>query len=186
MDFFKKIDKNKIPLIDLKALSELIPKGEYRNYFTGNPGKEHYKLLGYISSLVNNETLLDIGTYKGCSALALSFNPTNQIKSFDIRQGLRSISSTPNNVEFIIDDILKDKYIDLISSTSFIILDTDHNGQFENDFYKHLKSINWKGTLLLDDIKLNKPMETFWDNITHEKYDISYVGHHSGTGLVIF
>ena len=176
----------KIKEVDLTTLGELVLEEEYRNYFKGAPGQEHYKLLGYISLLFNNETLLDIGTYKGCSALALSLNPTNQIKSFDIRQGLRSLSSTPNNVEFIIDNILDGKYINLIQSTNFIILDTDHNGPFEHDFYEHLKSIDWKGTLILDDIKLNDPMIVFWDTIIEEKYDISRIGHYSGTGLVIF
>ncbi len=39
---------------------------------------------------------------------------------------------------------------------------------------------------MLDDIKLNKSMVNYWDSIKEEKFDISHVGHHSGTGLVIF
>jgi hypothetical protein len=180
------LDKEKINQIDLSQFKDLILETEFRNYFLDSPGKEHYKLLGYISSIVNFETLLDIGTYKGCSALALALNPDNQVKSFDIRDGLRNISGHPYNVEFIIDNIVNEKYKDLVLSSKFIILDTDHEGTFEHEFYNYLKSIGYKGTLMLDDIKFSKPMEDFWSRITHEKYDISEIGHHSGTGLVIF
>jgi hypothetical protein len=36
------------------------------------------------------------------------------------------------------------------------------------------------------DIKLNESMVDYWNSVKEEKYDISHVGHHSGTGLVIF
>jgi len=63
---------------------------------------------------------------------------------------------------------------------------TDHDGIFEIHFHKYLQNIKYKGLLMLDDIKLNKSMVNYWDSIKEEKFDISHVGHHSGTGLVIF
>jgi hypothetical protein len=33
---------------------------------------------------------------------------------------------------------------------------------------------------------LNESMVDYWNSVKEEKYDISHVGHHSGTGLVIF
>ena len=180
------LDLNRINAIDLKSLGDLVIEPEFRAYFLEGPGKEHYKLLGNVSMTFNNSVLLDIGTYKGCSALALSINPTNQIKSFDIRTGLRDISSSPENVEFIIDNILNGKYEDLVLSSKFIILDTDHDGTFEYEFYNYLLSINYVGILMIDDINYNKQMRNFWDSITDEKHDITNIGHHSGTGIVIF
>ncbi len=171
--------------IDLSSNAHLINEEEFRNYYLDAPGQEHYKILAYYSMQFNDSVLLDIGTYKGCSALALSYNPKNLVKSFDIRSGLRNISDHPDNVEFIIDNILNKEYENLILSSKFIMLDTDHLGEFEREFYNHLKSINYKGLLLIDDIKLNDPMISFWESITDEKYDISNIGHHSGTGLVI-
>ena len=44
---------------------------------------------------------------------------------------------------------------------------------------------NWHGKLLLDDINLNQEMKNFWNGISHEKYDLTDIGHWSGTGLVI-
>jgi hypothetical protein len=180
------LNKEKIEAIDLSKLGELVLDTEFRTYFLENAGKEHYRLLGNISMHFNESTLLDIGTYKGCSALALSLNKTNQIKSFDIRFGLRGISDYPDNVEFIVDDILNEKYKDLVLSSKFIILDTDHDGGFEDSFYQYLISINYVGYLMLDDIHYNTQMKNFWESIEREKYDISEIGHHSGTGLVIF
>jgi len=65
-------------------------------------------------------------------------------------------------------------------------LDTFHDGTFELKFYNHLKSINYNGYLLLDDIKLNKEMIEFWNQIELDKEDLSYLGHSSGTGVVYF
>tara|TARA_R110000822_G_scaffold310538_1_gene443816 strand:+ start:920 stop:1477 length:558 start_codon:yes stop_codon:yes gene_type:complete len=180
------LNKESINKIELGQLSKEINEPEFKNYFLGEPGEEHYKLLGYISSNTNDSILLDIGTYKGCSALALSINLTNTVKSFDVRSGLVNINNVPSNIEFILDDITNGNYKELILSSNFIILDTDHDGSFEQVFYSYIKSINWKGSLLIDDIKLNDPMSVFWDTIIEEKYDISHIGHHSGTGLVIF
>ena len=48
-------------------------------------GKEQYKLLSYLSAQFTGRHILDIGTGRGASALALSSNPTNTIYSFDIQ-----------------------------------------------------------------------------------------------------
>lgn len=180
------IDSSKLNTIDLSNFAEYIVEEEYRNYFLDIPGREHYKLLAYYSLQFNDSCILDIGTYKGCSALALAFNERNEVKSFDIRSGLRNISNAPSNIEFILDDILNPKYRDLILNSPLILLDTDHLGEFENTFYDYLQNIGYKGLLLLDDIKLNTEMKDFWENITKQKFDLSDVGHHSGTGLVNF
>ena len=48
----------------------------------------------------------------------------------------------------------------------------------------YLKTINYLGVLILDDIHLNKEMKFFWENINEDKLDISVFGHSSGTGVV--
>ena len=47
--------------IDLLGNADLINEEEYRNYYLGNPGQEHYKLLAYYSTQFNDSILLDIG-----------------------------------------------------------------------------------------------------------------------------
>lgn len=180
------IKEKQLRSIDIQSLSSHIVETEYVEYFLDSPGREHYKLLAYFSTQYSNSTLLDVGTYKGCSALALSYNKTNSIKSFDVATGLRTVQNAPENIEFIVDDVTNEEHIDLILNSPFILLDTDHDGPFEHKFYQHIKQIGYKGLLMLDDTKLNTAMIEFWDSITEEKYDITEFGHHSGTGIVIF
>lgn len=175
----------KINSIDFSDLSKLIIEDQFKGYFISNAGQEHYKLLAHFSTLINNQIILDIGTYKGCSSLALSYNVENKVKSFDIGN-FRKITGNPDNVEFIIADFTDNEYKQLVLDSSLILLDTDHTGPYEHKVYKYLKEINWVGYLLLDDINLNKEMKEFWNSIELEKYDITPYGHWSGTGLVIF
>jgi predicted O-methyltransferase YrrM len=151
-------------------------------YFHMESGKEHYRLLMYVSTLYNNEVIFDVGTNKCMSALALSYNKSNRVKTFDI---VKLLPENPNvdNIEYILGDSTKD--IDL-EKCPVIFLDVDHDGIYEDIFYDCLKSINWKGILILDDIHLNDPMKKFWNRIEEKKYDITNIGHWSGTGLVIF
>ena len=89
-------------------------------------------------------------------------------------------------INFIIDDIMNKKYRPIILESKIIVLDTYHTGTFEKTFYDYLKEINYKGILLLDDIKLNNEMVEFWNLITEEKDDITHIGHITGTGIVYF
>ena len=66
-----------------------------------------------------------------------------------------------------------------------IMLDTYHDGEFEKEFYDFIKP-DFKGVLVLDDIHLNKPMQSFWRSITEPKEDLTKIGHYSGTGVVYF
>jgi len=181
-----KLQLESIRTVDINLLANLVEEGEFRSYFLEEPGKEHYRLLSYISTLYTDSTILDIGTYKGCSALALSFNPTNKVISFDIQEGTTRLLKIPGNIEFRVGSILDSKYKDLILNSPLIMLDTAHEGPFEHEFYEYLTTVGYRGILLLDDIHLNEPMKIFWNNIGEEKYDISRIGHHSGTGLVVF
>jgi hypothetical protein len=144
-------------------------------------GREHYRLLMYISTLFNNQTLFDIGTNTCRSAIALSRNPTNKIISYDI---IKVLPENPVllNVEYNLGDSTKDERL---KATPLIFLDVDHDGTYENILFNHLKEIEWKGILLLDDIHLNDAMKSFWNNIIDRKYVLTSRGHWSGTGLVI-
>ena len=49
-----------------------------------NKEEQHYYLLAYLSNLVNNSIIIDLGTHVGTSALALAFNNSNKILTYDI------------------------------------------------------------------------------------------------------
>lgn len=151
-------------------------------HFHSVAGREHYRLLMYISTLFENVTLFDVGTNRCMSAVALSYNQKNKIKSYDIVQ-LLAVNPIIDNVKFILGNSIED---DEIKSCPFIFLDVDHDGTYEKILYEHLTSINWKGILMLDDIHLNEPMKSYWNSFTQPKFDLTEKGHWSGTGLVYF
>jgi hypothetical protein len=184
MDFLS-ITNEQLDNIDLFPYSQRINSSEYQGYFMSKSGQEHYRLLAYISQNDDLVDILDVGTLKGCSALAFSVNSKNKVRSFNVGNEF-DLNYTPLNAEFIIDNVLNGNYNNIILGSKYIMLDTYHDGTFEKEFYDYLVSINYKGYLLLDDIHLNFEMERFWGSITKEKYDITNIGHSTGTGIVYF
>ena len=152
-------------------------------YFTKLAGTEHYRLLAHLSSLYSHRLILDVGTFHGASAVALSANPLAQVISYDIANQ-RTLDIQRHNLEFRVKDVLEDK--DRLAQASLILLDTFHDGGFEREFVRCLQSVGFRGTLLLDDTHLNEAMESFWGEIRLPKADLTRVGHWSGTGAVYF
>ena len=183
-DLISKILNEDLDILEM-SLSSCINNEEHRGYFLEASSVNHYRLLSYLYTCFDNETFLDIGTYKGLSSLALSTNINNQVFSFNLSDQL-DINNYPENIKFIVDDILKDEYRDLILKSKIILLDTLHGGSFERTFFNYLNDIRFKGILLLDDIFLNDEMIAFWDSIDMQKEDISRLGHSTGTGVVFF
>jgi hypothetical protein len=168
--------------VDLERFRPYVAE-EYATYFWQRPGEEHYRLLAYLSSCFDGATLIDLGTDKGCSALALSSNVRNRVISYDIVDRKRQPIDLPN-IEFRIGDALAD--VDLLLRSPLILLDTAHDGPFERAVYRLLDTNSYRGLLLVDDIYLNDPMKEFWAGIERPKHDLSNCGHWSGTGLVVF
>jgi hypothetical protein len=75
-----------------------------------------------------------------------------------------------------------------ILKSPLIFLDIDpHEGIMEYEFYMWLREINYKGLLLLDDIWYFKGMrDHLWYRIMDTKWDLTDLGHWSGSGLVDF
>jgi len=162
---------------------------ENRKYFDLPCGTEHYRLLAYMSlQLPKGQTILDVGTYLGMSAVALAYNRTCTVKSFDLVNhfGNQLVNPTHrSNISFQQENILE-KLPEYLINCSFILLDTNHDGEFEHTFFEALLKNNFQGVLILDDIHLNEAMKSFWNSISFKKIDITHIGHWSGTGAVIF
>ena len=90
-----------------------------------------------------------------------------------------------NNIELRIGNFMEDD-IDY-SKIDLILIDVDpHDGLQEPPMIEYLVNIGWEGLLLLDDIMFAQypVMQKMWYNLPYEKYDITEVGHYSGTGLL--
>lgn len=152
-------------------------------YFHLHAGVDHYRLLIQLSQLYQNQLILDVGTFHGASALALSACTDTRVISFDL-ENHRQVPIERPNLEFRLEDVLASP--DLIAEAGLILLDTFHDGPFEHHFYQKLQQIGFSGALLLDDIYLNEPMQSFWRSIRLPKADLTHLGHWSGTGAVFF
>lgn len=180
--------------VDYSKFENIIVSNDYdiKKEFNDKPGKEHYKLLSHLSTLYNNCNIIDIGSHRGSSACALSYNPTNTVMSFDIINNVtnEAIREIPN-IKFIIANIFEhlSLFKDLLMNAPIIFLDIDpHEGNMEYDFYLQLKEWNYQGILVCDDIWHFESMRNnFWYKIEDQyKYDVTDWGHWSGTGIVTF
>ncbi len=161
--------------------------------FYQKSGKEHYRLLSYFSTFFNNSVIFDIGTHEGKSALALSYNETNKVISFDILSKFKGNIESKSNVEFHIENIFYktnlDKWKEKLLSSPLIFIDiAPHDGFLEYDMVMWLKEHDYKGIIILDDIWYYRDMRiNLWYKIEPEyRYDVTEFGHWAGTGLVIF
>lgn len=149
------------------------------------PG-EHYKLLSYLASRFNDTTLIDAGTYQGYSAMALAQNPSNRVKSYDIMTLSFPFLQPYTNVELLNRDINEESK-EVLCNAPLISLDIDpHDGFQEARFVDKLINIDYQGYVICDDIHLNGNMRNWWLSVTLPKYDITDIGHLSGTGLICF
>jgi len=169
---------------------EYLPDTEFYNL---KSSVAEYRLYSYLTTFFNNIVILDIGTYTGRSAMALSHNPTNKVISYDIGKYFEDTHKihSKQNITFKVKNVMDDLNNDLISKTKIIMIDIDHFGKTERIILDKLKELNYSGIVLLDDIYHPKPrfnwrMKKLWNNITEEKYDMTKYGHFSGTGLVVF
>jgi hypothetical protein len=149
-------------------------------------GVSEYRLYAYLSTFFKNSTILDIGTRTGGSAVALSYNPTNQVISYDLlEQGASNIKK--DNITWKIQDFMEDETLDW-DNIPIVMIDVDpHDGAQERVMMDWLREKEWKGILIHDDIGPGWPdIQLMWNEIPEEKFDVTEIAHLSGTGIVNF
>jgi predicted O-methyltransferase YrrM len=180
---------------EYQILYEMIPSTcPGKVFFNQLAGNEHYRLLSFLSKRFDHQTIIDIGTLNGLSALALSINQTNQIYSFDIvRHDTDPRILEKSNISFHLCDLWQkeifEEWKSVFLSSSILFIDVDpHNGEMEWEFYNMLKELNYQGLIIWDDIFFFEPMRHhFWDRVPeNEKIDLTHLGHFSGTGIISF
>jgi predicted O-methyltransferase YrrM len=176
-------------------------------------GKEHYMFFcGISSQLEDNTKILEIGTHNGNSTIALSYGITQnkriEIDTFDIKDILmpnckkfiESEKLVNCHYENLFDNKTREEKKEFILSRDIIFIDIDpHEGILEKSMLEWLHKEEYKGIIIFDDIHLGlnhsandyratkERMSDFWKGVDNNiKYDLTSVGHSSGTGLVVF
>ena len=144
-----------------------------------NPaGTVPYRLYAHLSTLFDDGVILDIGTLYGSSALALSYNTKNHVKSYDLSEKSKIAQRMErDNIDWNIMDFREDESIEW-DKVKMIVVDTDHTGEQEVEFMKFLIAKDWKGIMCFDDIHLNRAMIDFWECFDEDiREDVTKLGH---------
>lgn len=179
------LDLNDLHKINMYNRFDVVKWSDDGKLFMHPPGHQHYMLLSYISTLIpDGSTVLEIGTRWGVSAVALSTNPNIKVVTCDLEDQIANKPDIPN-IEYLIKDgyELLDKHKD--DPVMFIDVDP-HDGVQERKMINKLIELDYRGILLLDDIHLNEKMNEFWNWIPLKKFDLTKIGHYSGSGAVLF
>jgi len=161
------------------------------------PG-EHYRLLAALVKLLQPKRVVEVGTFRGLSALALKkFLPIDgKITTFDVVPW-NSLPDTCLRPEDFEDDRLRQQVGDLsdaavfevhrglIQETELLFVDGPKDGIFERKLLQQLEAVEFHKPLLvvMDDIRFWN-MLAIWQEIARPKLDLTSFGHWSGTGLV--
>jgi hypothetical protein len=150
---------------------------------------EDFKMLAYISTLFFDKTFHVFGTNPEKTTLALSQNSTNQVISYSSTP----FQSTKENIKqpIVAENMMetfKEKRTELLQSTLIYIDIEPHGGKDEYRLYNLLKEWGYTGIIIFDDIWHFKAMrDHLWYKIPEAlKYDLTDMGHWSGSGLVCF
>ena len=179
---------------ELPSFTKYCKTPQQAQYFESSFG-EHYKLIQSLCTTLQLRNVVEVGTFTGMSALIWLSNGVS-LTSVDIVPW-RDFENTVLDDDLILGTDFHQHILDISETESFnqmiptftssdlIFLDGPKDGKFEQIVVPQiLNLLSGKGTwLLLDDIHL-KAMNSCWEAITNEKYDLSLIGHSSGTGLV--
>jgi predicted O-methyltransferase YrrM len=181
------INKSDISLVNI---DHLLPQVlNLRDYFLLPPGQSFYRTLAYFSTLFNDSLIVELGTRAGSSAIALSYNQTNRVITYDITDYIKGKITLPN-IEFRIENILTDENkMAVLLDAQLLFIDIDpHSGCEEDIIHQFLVRHNYGGIALFDDIGLPTKypeLAAWWDNLDAKKYDLRDVGFRKrGFGLI--
>jgi predicted O-methyltransferase YrrM len=160
------------------------------------PG-EHYRLLTALATALPARKAVEIGTYRGHSALALAAGlaPGGKVVTYDVVpwrevDGAILRLDDLNRLEQRIGDLSDVRYLetelDTLRSADLIFLDGPKDGIFEPNFCRAaLSELTDRPRLVVfDDIRV-MTMIRLWRDLPYAKLDATSLGHWSGTGLLM-
>ena len=138
----------------------------------------YYVILAHLSTYFNDSVIIDLGTHRGESAAALSYNKSNKIYTYDIAHRGEAVDRFKKeefqNIKYILGNCIEDNWSgmamlegvlpksdkEIFLSSELIFMDIDpHDGIQEDRVLNFLISNNWKGIMVCDDIGTGREFE---------------------------
>lgn len=166
-------------------------------WFDTWPG-EHYRLLAAMVETLKASTLIEIGTFTGMGTLALlqALPSDGRLVTFDLlpwnsfeQTWLAEKDFADGRVSQVLANIAEPggiaPYRELFETADFIFVDGPKDGVTESRMLDALATLNLKRNAIVffDDIRVMN-MVDIWRRIARPKFDITSLGHWSGSGLI--
>jgi predicted O-methyltransferase YrrM len=157
----------------------------------------HYRILAGLAEAWGARRVVEIGTYRGTSALALlDASSVEHLVTYDLVAWDQFAGTWLRPTDF--GDRLEQRLADLgdpkvfaheadvLARADMIFVDASKDGVFEPAFLAELFAHEPVGPqlIVLDDIRV-LTMIRVWRAIRHDKLDLTSFGHWSGTGIVV-
>ena len=178
----------------------------------GRNFEHYYAILVHLSTYFTDSVIVDLGTNRGGSAAALSYNRSNEVYTFDIIPTEEAIElfkkDEYKNISYIIGNCIENNWYgqplgpfsakhlkplksekEIFLSSELIFLDIDpHDGVQEPQVLDFLITNDWKGIMVCDDIgHQHPPMHDWWNSIELPTYTIrNKYAALKGTGIICF
>jgi predicted O-methyltransferase YrrM len=177
-------------------LSDVMLRHPERSEINVWPG-EHYRLLPALAAVWRAKRVVEIGTYRGASALSLLAAPcVERVTTFDLVDWTEfeptylTDVEVPSRITQVLGD-LSDPAVfkahrELLRSADLIFVDGPKDGRFEPAFMSLLLEHppQQDQLLVLDDIRVLTMIE-LWRDLALDHVDLTSFGHWSGTGVAI-
>jgi len=172
--------------------------------------EHYYAILVQLSTYFTDSVIVDLGTNRGGSAAALSYNKSNEVYTFDIAINDEAISlfEQYENITYLIGNCIENNWCgqpqiippglrirplkserEIFLSSELIFLDIDpHDGIQEAQVLDFLVENDYKGIMVCDDIgRKHPPMHEWWNSIELTTYNIANkYASGTGTGIICF
>ena len=180
----------------------------------GHDLEHYYAILVHLSTYFTDSVIVDLGTNRGGSAAALSYNRSNEVYTFDIAINDEAISlfEQYENITYLIGNCIENNWHgqpqiippalrvrplkserEIFLSSKLIFLDIDpHDGVQEPQVLDFLITNDWKGIMVCDDIgghsnNFHPRMRDWWNSIELTTYNIvNKYASDTGTGIICF
>ena len=172
-------------------------------WFETWPG-EHYRLLAAMVKTLQARSVIEIGTFTGMGTVALlqGLRPDGRIVTFDLvpwssfehtwlraQDFAKDAKSGDGRVTQVLADISApggiEPYRALFEEADFIFVDGPKDGTTEPRVLANLATLTLRHDpiVFFDDIRVMNMVDV-WRRVNRPKFDITSLGHWSGSGLI--